>query len=512
MRKQRAEHYDGYGAAGIRLSVAQPPALAKQRAEQAGPLIRAVHEFDKAHLLMLAEEALIPRDAAALMLGTLLEIEQSGMEAARAEAGGGVHSAEHLLIRRHGYEVGGWLALGRSSVDLGALATRLIQRDALLAIMQATTALRAASLTLAGEHLDSVMPGYASGSHAQPITLGHQLAAWAAVFERDFERAMQAYRRINLSPAGAAVMTGSDFPLNRHRTAELLGFDGPVRNTLDAVMSRDTVLDSFCVLTILNCDVARLASDVLLFSTAEHALVTVPDEFCTTSSIMSQSRNPAVLQLMGGVSAASLGGLTTAVMVEKAATGANLVERNQALEALARLQAETLRDLRVMRELLPRLQWDTTRMAMLAGRHWAQATDVAGALVREKGLPWRTAHQIVGILVRYCDERGLAPSEVTADLVDEAAVEYFDEPVHLSRDALQAALDPSRSVEARAACDGGPAASDVRRQIEELGATLERDVALHRDAQGRVEAATAGLREGIADLLDTASSKAEPHA
>ncbi len=512
MRKQRSEDYSGYREAGIRLTAPQPPALAKQRAEQAGPLIRAVHEFDKAHLLMLAEESLIPRPAAALMLATLLEIEQTGMEAARAEAGGGVHSAESMLIRRHGEEVGGWVSLGRSSNDLGALCTRLIQRDALLAMMQALNGLRAAVLSLAGQHLESVMPGYAYGRHGQPVTLGHQLAAWAAVFERDFERAAQAYRRVNVSPAGAAVMTGSDFPVNRHRVAELLGFDDPIRNTFDAVMSRDTVLDSFCVMTILNGDVARLASDILLFGSHEYALADVPDEFCGTSSIMSQIRNPGVLRLMNGVSAASLGGLTTAVMVENVTTGENLVERSYSLEALDRLHAETMRDLRVMRELLPRMRWDVVRMAAQAGRYWAQATDVAGALVRETGMPWRSAHQIVGILVRYCDERGLAPSDVTTELLDEAAVDYMDEPAGLSARVLAHALDPRHSVEARAAVYGGPAPADVKLQVAELTEALERDKSVHADAVSNLQAAAARLREGISGLLQSTNSAVQPRA
>ena len=511
MRKQRSEEYNGYRVAGIRLTAPQPRAIAEQRSEQAGPLIRAVHEFDKAHLVMLAEESLVPRDAAVAMLATLVETEETDVEAARAKAGGGVHSAEQLLIRRHGEEVGGWLALGRSSNDLGALCTRMIQRDALAAMMGALNRLRRAILSLAGQHLASVMPGYAYGRHGQPVTLGHQFAAWAAVFERDFERAAQAYRRINTSPAGAAVMTGSDFPVNRHRVAELLGFDHPIRNTFDAVMSRDTVLDSFSVMTILNGDVARLASDILLFSTHEYALADVPDEFCGTSSIMSQIRNPGILRLANGVSAASLGGFVTAVMAEKATTGESLVERSYALEALDRLHAETLRDLRVMQELLPRMRWDIGRMATQAGRYWAQATDVAGALVREKGLPWRSAHQIVGILVRYCDERGLAPSEVTTQLVDEAAVEYFDEPVGLSEQALAHALDPRHFVEARTAVYGGPAPEDVQLQIEELTTTLERDESLHTSAAGQLQAAAAQLREAISGLLESTKSPVPPH-
>jgi argininosuccinate lyase len=377
-------------------------------------------------------------------------------------------------------------------------------------MMDALNGLRAALLALAGQHLESVMTGYVGGRHGQPVTLGHQLAAWGAVFERDFERVIQAYRRINTSPAGAAALTGSDFPVNRHRTAELLGFDHPVRNTLDAVMSRDTVLDSFCVMTILNGDLARLASDILLFTTAEFALADVPDEFCETSSIMSQSRNPSVLRLMAGASAASLGGLTTAVMVDKATTGENLVERHYALDALDRLHAETLRDLRVLQAFVPRVRWNLDKMATEAGRHWAQATDVAGALVREKALPWRSAHQIVGILVRYCNERGLAPSDATTELLDEAAEEYMDEPAGLSDQALAQALDPRHFVEARAAVYGGPAPADVELQIEELAAVLERDQSAHTDAAGHVEAAAAQLRVGITELLQSAHSGVKP--
>src|SRR5439155_13327694 len=134
--------------------------------------------------------------------------------------------------------------------DLGAVQTRIAQRDRLLETMGELNGVREVLLRVAGEHTETIMPGYTHGQHAQPVTLGHQLAAWAAVLERDFERALQAYRRINVSPAGAAIMTGSDFPLNRQRTSELLGFDRPAANAFDAILSHDTLLDSFCVLAI----------------------------------------------------------------------------------------------------------------------------------------------------------------------------------------------------------------------------------------------------------------------
>jgi len=169
----------------------------------------------------------------------------------------------------------------------------------------------------------------------------------------------------------------------------------------------------------------------MLWSTSEFNMVEVPDRFCGTSSIMMQKKNPYAPQYMKGLGAASLGGLVTAFQVEKGPTGMPILDRQYSTDALWRLHDDTIRDLKWWRELLPALRWNTSLMRTRAGRFWAQATDIAGALVRHKGLPWRTAHQIVGILVRFGYERDLQPADVTPALLDEAAIEYMGEPVRL---------------------------------------------------------------------------------
>jgi argininosuccinate lyase len=502
MRKQPSEQYRGFRQAGIRLSEDVLPDLVAHRSDVGMTILYGVHAFDKAHLAMLAEEDLIPRDAAVAMLRTLRETEsaEGGFQGARRKAGGGMHSAEYLLIQRLGEEVGGHIHLGRSSGDLGAVSARIVQRDSLLEIMGELNAVRAALLDLAEEHTDTVMPGYLQGQHAQPITLGHQLAAWAATIERDFARAIEAYGRINVSPAGAAIMTGSDFPVNRARTSELLGFDRPAANAYDAIMSQDTLLDSFCVLAMLNSDVARWADDLLLYNTSEYAFVDIPDRFCGTSSILMQTRSPYAPQLMKGLAASSVGGLVTAFLVEKSPTGLALMDRQYSADALWRLHRDTLRDLRWWRSMLPALRWNRERMAEMAGLHWAQATDVAGALVRERGLPWRTAHQIVGILVRLAEERGLRPADTTTDLLDEAAVEYHGEPAGLSPEALSAALDPRHFVEARDLY-GGPAPAEARRRIADMRSALERDEGARSAAAEQVDGAARELEAAIDALI-----------
>jgi argininosuccinate lyase len=500
VRKQPAGQYRGYRQAGIRLTEDVLPNLVAHRSDEGMVILYAVHAFDKAHLVMLAEGGLIPLEAAVAMLRTLRATEAEGFERARLKAGGGMHSAEYLLIQQLGEEVGGHVHLARSSADLGEVSARIVQRDALLEVMGELNALRAATLDVAEAHTESVMPGYLQGQHAQPTTLGHYLAAWAAVLERDCSRSLEAYRRINESPAGAAIMTGSDFPLDRNRTSELLGFDRPTANTLDSVVSHDSLLDSFCVLAILSSDLARWAEDMLLWSSSEFKLLEIPDRFCGTSSILMQMKSPYAPEFVKGLGAAALGGLVTAFVVERSATGLPLLDRQYSYDALWRVQRDSLRDLRWWLELLPAVEWDTTRMAELAGAYWAQATDIAGALVRERGLPWRTAHQIVGILVRLAEERGLGPQDVTTELLDEAAVEYHGEPAGLSEETLGRALDPRHFVESRGLY-GGPSPEAVRSVLGELRASLQRDEAERGAALERVAAAQRGLESAIDALI-----------
>jgi len=474
MRKQKSSEYRGFRTAGIRLSEDVLPDVEEHRSDRVLGTLYAVHQFDKAHLVMLAEEGLIPRKDAAAMLRVLRESEREGTEKVRLRVGGGNHSGEQLLIRQLGEDVGGRIHLGRSSGDLGAISRRVPQRDRLLEVLGEINELRHVVLKMARDHVETIMPGYTFGQHAQPITLAHYLLAWAAVLGRDFERGMQLYRRTNQSPAGAAIMTGSDFPLNRHRTSDLLGFDRPIHNTFDAIQTGDVSVEAFCFLAILNNNLGRWADDIVLWSTSEFGMVDIPDRFCGTSSIMMQKKNPYGPQYVKGMASLSVGALMVAFHVDKGATGVPALERRYAGEMLWRLFADTVRDLKWWRELLPEVRWNTTLMRRRAGEFWAQATDIAGALVRDKGLPWRTAHQIVGILVRWGVERGFGPNDVTAALLDEAAIEYMGEPVHLSQASLRKALDPEHFIKSRT-LHGGPAPEEAKRQIKEFHAALERD-------------------------------------
>lgn len=485
--------YAGPRGVGIRMTEPLQPGMGGAYGETNPELLEAYHLFDKAHLVMLGEEALIPRDDAAEMLAGLRDMEQAGMIATRNEVGGGMHSGEQYLVRRLGYDVGGRIHLGRSTGDFGAVARRVRERRPLLELGEAINRLREDLLPVAVDHLGTVMPGHTGTQHAQPTTLGHQLLAWTAVLSRHFDRVMESFARVNQSPAGAAILTGSSFPLNRQRTAELMGFDGVIRNTVDAIQGHDDELETLSVAASLNVCLARWANDINFWSTSEAGYVRVPDRFCGTSSIMAQKRNPAMLPAMRTAAAESGGAFAATAAALNAMSGDFGADGGGALHQTSEA---AVRGCQWLAELVPALEVNRDRMRAQAGAHWAQATDVAAALVEERGWPWRVAHQVTAVLVRLSEERGIAPRDTTPELLDEAAHAYMGEPAGLTADVLRDALDPERFV-ARRLLFGGPAPDTATAELEEQQERLVLDQQSQADTLQRLTSAERRLESAI---------------
>ena len=498
-RRQPSESYRGFRSAGIRLTEEMLPELQPHRTEPLEDLLMGIHQFDKAHIVMLTEEGLIPRDEGVALLRELRKMEEDGIEKVRLEVGGGMHSGEQFLIRRLGEDIGGHTNLARSSGDLAEVARRFALRDHLLTLSNLLNQLRATLFRLAREHADTVMPSYTHGQQAQPTGLGHWFAMWALVFARDVARARQLYDQLDSSPAGAVIGTGSDFPINRHRTAELLGFTAASPNTLDAVHSHDIELETASFLAIHAANLGRLGDDLMLWCSQEFGLIDVPDRFCSSSSILMQKKNPDAPEQMKGLAAQALGAAVSAFMVEKGPTGFPTMERRDTQSGFWSLFKSACRRVSEADALLGAMRVDRERMALLAGAHWAQATDLAGALVRECGVSWRTAHQIVGILVRLSHERGLTPADTTPELVDEAATEYLDRKLQLPAEALARALEPREFLHSRELY-GGPAPRALQRDLPAQEAVLEQDVSWLTRERERLAGSSHKLEHAIDDL------------
>lgn len=502
MKQQDSQYYRGYRNAGIRLREDLVPSLALQK-DRTEPYLYAFHMFDKAHMVMLAEENIIPRDAVRKLLSQLRNMEKDDIVKARLEIGGGMHSGEQFLIRSLGEDIGGLFHLGRSSGDLWEVGFRIFTRDNILNLLSDIFKLRGILISLGSEHADTVMPGYSHGQHAQPTTWGHMLLSWASVLERDCERLLLAFRQTNRSPAGAAILTGSDFPVNRKRVAQFLGFEQVEKNTFDAIMSHDLKMEVTSVLTVLYLNLARFSDDLMLFSNAEYNYIDFPDRFCGTSSIMMQKKNPYAPQYIKGAAAETAGGLVTSLLVEKDPTSFPIMDRDSTYKAIERSFSTLARDLGWMNEFMPALTIHKDRMLEQAGAHWAQATDVAGALVREHGLAWRTAHQIIGIVVRLSEDRNICPLDVTPALIDEASIEYFGHPIEISATSLKEVLNPVASVNRRNLF-GGPSPTETQLRIDDYRTILEKDEQEVERLRVQQKECANALESAIDELLSAA--------
>lgn len=498
MLKQKSSEYRGYRNPGIRLKEDMLPQLKQLYGSHTHEMLPAVHAFDKAHTVMLVEEGLLGVEAGAAVLRALRKMETEDIVKVRSQVGGGLHSGEHYVIRLLGEEIGGQFHLARSSGDLSSVAINVLERERLLKVARAVNALRRVLIELAPAHTDTIMPGYSFGQHAQPMTLAHLWLSWAATLARDFDRLHGAYQRVNVSPAGAAIMVGSNFLVNRERTAELLGFDAVHENCADAILelNADDSLETPAVIAVLYHSLAKWADDLIQWSTTEYSFVDIPDRYCNTSSIMMQKKNVIGPAEVKGASAEALGCFVVSYHALKGTTGLPITERYYALEMLWKVADSAARDLDWFCDLLPVLKINKAHMREQAWRHWATATDLAGALVSERNLAWRSAHQIVGILVRLCEERGLAPADVTPELLDEAAIAYHDKPAGLNDAAIRQALDPERFIASRTV-RGGPAKAESLRQVKVFEDGLAADEKIVAEIDSRVEKSARKLEDAV---------------
>jgi argininosuccinate lyase len=484
-----------YRKAGARLKEDADPSQIAHKVgspERTEPLLHAYHMFDKAHVVMLVEENLIPKSDGQAILRAFREMERDDWQRLRSAGGHGLFSGEAYLIEKLGEEIGGKIHLARSSGDLNSVSSRIGIREKLLEVLEADLQCRAAYLNLAQLHLETVLPTYTMMQQAQIGTFGHYLVAWALPLERDFERLTGAYDRTNVSSAGAGIGTGSDFPLNRSRTAELLGFSAVCDNTRDANAGRDYALESLSAITILMLNIAWSTDTIYLFCSNEFNFVEIADRYCGSSSIMPQKKNPHSLMEVSETASQLSGALGAMITNARSVSGSiksSLIHFDKTSAAI-KLWAGIISTLTVNKEIM--------RQRTL--EFWALATDLAGAIVRERNLPWRTAHQITAILVRKALEQGKKPLDIDSEFVDQAAAEYLGKPIDLGNPRIREILDPLRAVKARTLV-GGPAPTEVKRQIESCFARLRKDTeALTRKKQ-LLEDAAARLERAIETLI-----------
>jgi len=420
-----------------------------------------VVEINLAHVLALVKGGIISKAeggslAVALkeMLGKIKSIPPKMED---------VHMVvEDAVIKRVGADVGGKIHTGKSRNDQVATALRMRLREFLIEICLNLIKLQKVLLEKASSNVEVVMPGFTHLQHAQPITVAHYLLAYFDMLNRDLDRLLACYSRVNLSPMGSAALAGTGYKLDRRLLAEYLGFDGLVENTLDGVASRDFALEAVSSLSILMVDVSRFAEEIVVWASQEFGYIELPDDHSSTSSIMPQKKNPVTAEVLRARCGDVLGELTSMLTIMKSLPLTYNLDMQEVTPHLWRACESSSLSLRVLADLVVKVRFNEDRLKEVVRKGFSVATELADALVREGGLPFRRAHQVVGEIVRelYASSSSLSeqkPERLADTIFKKAGVRVKPEPIKL-------AVDPTKNVNIRSTT-GGPAFKEVRRMI-----------------------------------------------
>ena len=367
-----------------------------------------------AHAKMLAKQGIIPKKDADKIVKGLKEIYkeiESGRFKFREELEDIHMNIESALIKKIG-EIGGRLHTARSRNDQVALDIRLYLRAEAREMISLLKGLETVLADMAEKHLGIIMPGYTHLQRAQPVLLSHHLMAYAHMFGRDRMRFGDALKRINVLPLGSCALAGTTLPTDRHYVAELLGFDSVSENSMDSVSDRDFSLEFLSCSSILMMHTSRMAEELILWSSEEFSFIELPDAFTTGSSIMPQKKNPDVAELMRGKTGSVYGNLMSLLTTMKGLPLTYNRDMQEDKEPVFDTVDTVKLTLHALIQMLPKIKFNEKRLKDTADAAYSTATDIAEYLVR-KGIPFRTAHEITGKIVRYCIDKNKRLSDLS---------------------------------------------------------------------------------------------------
>ena len=375
-----------------------------------------------AHAEMLASEGILTSEEGQSIVDALREIDHdiATKNSSIPEHCEDIHSAVETLLREEIGNLAGKLHTARSRNDQVATDFRLFIKEACQEHILAINCFKKQLLAEAERHLSShngkpaVLPGYTHLQIAQPLHLSHWLLAYFEMLTRDESRFVAAMDRMDECPLGAAALCGTSWPINRTQTADRLGFSRPMRNSVDAVSSRDFVIDYLGACSNLIVNLSRLAEDLIIYSTSEFGFVSMPDSLSTGSSIMPQKKNPDLCELTRARAGRIFGHLLGTLVVLKALPSAYNKDLQEDKEA-AFDAYDTIRPLLALwAKLVPKLKWNLEVMRAKSCEGFSFATDLADELAK-LGLPFRDAHRVVGQVVNYCVDHGKRLDDLDAD-------------------------------------------------------------------------------------------------
>lgn len=457
-----------------------------------GPLLyHGMNLADLAHAVMLIEIGVIPSNAGARLLVTLLDMHKTpAHEFPFDPTRGDAYTNREYVLRQKAPELAGWLQAGRPRREASTIAYLLVVRERLLSLTGALLDLMKAILDLAQTNLQTLMPDYTYLQTAHPTTLAHYLLTFVQPMTRDLTRLGGAFEHINLSPAGAGSTNGSRLPLDRIRLAELLGFDGVALHTRDAMWQPDGPIEVLGAVLALLINADRLAEDLQIWATTEFGMIELSDRHSRVSVIMPHKKNPYSLAFVRGVARDMIGRLVSVAAVGATPSG-QVDNRIFAYGGVPLALERAGQAIKLLAGTMTGLITKPDVMARRAGHSYSGATDLADVIMLEYGLDSRTAHRIVAKAVRSAFE---SETPLTTEILDAAAQAVIERPLRMSNQTITGTMSPEAIVNTRTG-QGGAAPESVQAMLVTYRAALAAGETWRQETENRLAAAENNLLE-----------------
>ena len=398
---------------------------------------------------------------------------------------------ERLLVDACSEEAAGRLHTARSRNDIDMTMYRLRQREFIIRLIDASVGLREVLIAHASKHRETLFAAHTHTQPAQPTTLAHYLLAVIEQLERDGVRLRASYASTNRSPLGACAITGTGFPIDRELTRDLLGFDAPTGNTYGSIATVDYLLESASATAVMTTGLGRFVQDLLLWCTVEFGYLRLAEGFVQSSTIMPQKRNPVALEHARAIGSKALGQVSAIMMSVHNTPFGDIVDTEDDLQPLvAAMFRDAARAVTLVGAAMRGAEFDVVRMAARAADGGTTLTELADSLVRERDVPFKTAHTIAGRLSGSC--RLNDPAAVAAMLRD-ISRDVLGAPLELTAAELSHIMSPRHFVDVRRT-PGGPSPIETSRALEQAGAALDADRAWLTRTRAALTAADERLR------------------
>ncbi len=411
-----------------------------------------------AHAAMLGKQGIIPEEDSELIQKTLREI-LADIEAGKVvfdEKAEDIHmNVETILIERIG-DTGKRLHTGRSRNDQVALDIRMYLKEQIKDIKALVKELMTVLNNIAERNIDTVMPGYTHLQNAQPVTLAHHVLAYVEMFKRDYDRLGDTYKRTNVMPLGSGALASTTYPLDRHFTAEKLGFDSITLDSMDGVSDRDFVIELLSALSIIMMHLSRFCEEIIIWNSQQYKFVEMDDAYSTGSSIMPQKKNPDMAELIRGKTGRVYGHLMAMLTVMKGIPLAYNKDMQEDKEGVFDAVDTLKMCLPVFTRMVDTMTVNKENMYNAAKKGFMNATDAADWLVKQ-GVPFRDAHAVIGQLVLYCINNNKALEDLTLEEY-KAVSDVFTEDIY-DAISLETCVN-TRTVE------GGPSEEYIKGLVE----------------------------------------------